>query len=221
MKICNYIYYVLLSLFGLPHFPIPLAEPTQILLSEVVFPQSILQSISNNAQAWQAFPLFMFSGWSLLASACDEAKIVLWRQGSERAGENADLLFSLAVTSATNPPNSPLPLQLTAPSHIALLFFCVKSVCAWSSPRACKQLQMQNKCISHPGWPREAPAGPAWGYICTGAIPSCFLPQNQHIVHQNHEVQKGLLALESREKNPAIKPAFSWFLLSSSVITQL
>lgn len=44
---------------------------------------------------------------------------------------------------------------------------------------------------------------------------------NQRIVHQNQEVQKGLLALESREKNLAIKSAFSWFLLYSSVLTQL
>lgn len=73
-------------------------------------------------------------------------------------------------------------------------------------------------------------AQPVWAYICTGAgwgvILSCCLPQNNEagafcIVNQNQEVQKGLLALESRGKKTAIKSAFSWFVLSSSVITQL
>jgi len=53
VKISNYYYYyVLLSLFGLPHFPVALAEPTQILLSEVVFPHSICQIIPNYAQRY-------------------------------------------------------------------------------------------------------------------------------------------------------------------------
>lgn len=95
-----------------------------------------------------------------------------------RAGENADLLFSLAVTSATSP-DLPLPWQLTAPSHIALCLCWVESGCTRSTPRTCKQLQMQNTALHTQG---VAPAELIWGCICSGAglgaIPSCLPPQN-------------------------------------------
>lgn len=231
-------YYVLLSLSGLPHFLVLLAEPTQILLSEVVFLWSIFKFIPNNAQAWQAFPLFIFS---FFKPSC----FCLWwsknhyleaefRKGS-MSGQGKTQICSLAWLSPV-PPSPWIPLSFAADSslpHITLHLCWVKSVCKQTTSRTCKQLQMQNipsHTQSDPGRPQQSQPGVTSALGQAGESPypaSCpkttrLEPSsNQHIVHQNQEVQKGLLDLESREKNPTIRSAFSWFLLSSSVITQL
>lgn len=73
-----------------------------------------------------SFPFSHFL--SLLASACDEAKIIIWRQGSERVvcqgrGKRRFALC-LGCHQCHQTPESPFPLQLTAPSHTSL-YICV------------------------------------------------------------------------------------------------
>lgn len=112
MKIFNYYYYGLLSLFGLLHFPIVLAEPTRILLSEEVFPHNIWQIIPNNAVISLTGTTFLFSFYLFFgseydtkqaeassASASDEVEIIRRMQDSEMVlnqggGGNVDELFS-------------------------------------------------------------------------------------------------------------------------------
>lgn len=96
-----------------------------------------------------------------------------------RAGENADLLFSLAVASAINPHESTASFADDSSLHIALYLCWVKSVCAWNTSRTCKHLQMQNTAFhtqSDPG--RSTPAVTFAVGQAGEVILSCFLPQN-------------------------------------------
>lgn len=86
MKIFNYYYYGFLSLFGLLHFPVVLAEPTQILLSEEVFLHNIWQimhKVISLTGTTFLFSFHLFFGWEYdtkqaeASSASDEAEIML------------------------------------------------------------------------------------------------------------------------------------------------
>lgn len=188
----------------------------------------------NNAQARQAFSLFICSFFEaflllpMMKQKCFSGGRV--QKGLYvRAGENADLLFSLAVTSATKALNPPflcswqlLPTllyirvglnQCAHKAHQGLASSCRCKILHFT-PRVTRQSQPRVRFGLGQAGESSYPAS------CLKTVrlePS----SDQHIVHQNQEVQKGLLALESRERNPAIKSAFPWFLLSSSVITQL
>lgn len=147
MKISNYYYYyyVLLNLFGLPRFSVALAEPTQILLSEVVFPHNIWQVTPNNAPSYQldrhpTLPLTslficLFLGsvwckasWSLSCFCLWQSRYHPWEAGLRngiKSGRGEMQMSSLARLSTVPPApskSSPLSLLLTVPSHYLSIF---------------------------------------------------------------------------------------------------